>query len=347
MGRVQELLGRIASLDPGASMALRVIACFDELVVGNVNTRALLGAAASLSGCDAGFHRAAAGTTTRVCPKGELTRDRTGPPPGARPVSDGLWVWLDRTGPPHANDEIVLERLALAVRIRHGADRHETDLRRDLGQLLDPATDLATRRKAAAALGLQPARRHRVVAAPLFAVWTSHPTGVEDVVATPFGTIHASVVPADATAGEADPCGIGVAADVDHLAESFSTALVALRLCERPATTSVSADEYGGLVSVLASMPADAHVPDVELVDDVMAHPWGRTTVDAVVRAGTVRQAARLAGVHHSTMQSRLDTAVALLGFDPFDGLGRTRLGVAYLVWRLRHSRVLDLPAPS
>ena len=47
---MQELLGRIARLDPSASLGLRVIACFDELVVGNVNTRALLSAAASLSG---------------------------------------------------------------------------------------------------------------------------------------------------------------------------------------------------------------------------------------------------------------------------------------------------------
>ncbi|HEY5353973.1 MAG TPA: hypothetical protein VIK57_16105 [Streptosporangiaceae bacterium] len=29
------------------------------------------------------------------------------------------------------------------------------------------------------------------------------------------------------------------------------------------------------------------------------------------------------------------------------DGIGRNRLGLAYLVWRLRNSRVLDLPAPS
>ena len=51
---MQELLGRIARLDPSASLGLRVIACFDELVVGNVNTRALLSAAASLAGCVAG-----------------------------------------------------------------------------------------------------------------------------------------------------------------------------------------------------------------------------------------------------------------------------------------------------
>lgn len=54
----------------------------------------------------------------------------------------------------------------------------------------------------------------------------------------------------------------------------------------------------------------------------------------------------RDARVHHSTMQAMVETVAALRGFDPFDGLGRTRLGTAYLVWRLRHSRVPDLPAP-
>jgi hypothetical protein len=52
-------------------------------------------------------------------------------------------------------------------------------------------------------------------------------------------------------------------------------------------------------------------------------------------------------GVHRGTMQASVDTIADMVGFDPLDGPGRTRLGIAYLVWRLRHSRVLELPAPS
>lgn len=123
--------------------------------------------------------------------------------------------------------------------------------------------------------------------------------------------------------------------------------MVALRLCAPPEVSSIVADEYGGLVSILADAPADQHLPDVDLLDEVMVHSWASRTLDALIRAGSVRQAARLAGVHHSTMQTRIDSIAELLGFDPFDGLGRTRLGIAYLVWRLRNSRVLDLPAPQ
>ena len=52
---MQELLARLKALDPNASLALRIIACFDELVRGGVNIHGLLGAAASLAGCVAGY----------------------------------------------------------------------------------------------------------------------------------------------------------------------------------------------------------------------------------------------------------------------------------------------------
>jgi methyl acetate hydrolase len=36
-----------------------------------------------------------------------------------------------------------------------------------------------------------------------------------------------------------------------------------------------------------------------------------------------------------------------LLSFDPMDGIGRTRVGLAFLAWRIRHSTALDLPPPG
>lgn len=346
---MQELLGRIARLDPSASLGLRVIACFDELVVGNVNTRALLSAAASLSGCVAGFSRSAPARDLRVTPRGHLA---DGPAPARRttlavgPGTD-LTVWLERDGDPSPNDAIVLERLALAVRIRHGQGRHPGEARRDLSLLVDEETGEDERWVAAAALGLQPARRYRAVVAPLFAVWDDHPDGPEDVVPTRFGSIHALLLPETTVQVAASPCGIGVAAEADRLHHSFRTALVALRLCAPPRVPLVCADEFGGLVGLLADAHGESPQPDADRIDLVAQHPWGVETLDAVVRTGSARQAARDVGVHHSTMQARLDSVAEVLGFDPFDGFGRTRLGTAYLVWRLRHSRVLDLPAPA
>ncbi|KQT93529.1 CdaR family transcriptional regulator [Marmoricola sp. Leaf446] len=355
---MQELLGRIARLDPSASLGLRVIACFDELVVGRVNTRALLAAAASLAGCPAGFHQDRPARQVRVDPRGRVLPAAPGTPGRDSPLAHpdgatafepapGLCVWLERDGEPLANDAIILERLALAVRIRQGLGHRDLDHRRELGLLVDADVGEEERCVAATAIGLDPHRRYRVAAAPLFAVWGTHPSGPEDVVATRHGPLHALVVPEEFGHLDASPAGLGVATDVAHLNHSFRTAVVALQLADPPTTPSVRADDYGGLVGLLADAAPDAHQPDADLLEDVAGHPWGRATLEAVLRSSSVRQAARTAGVHHSTMQSRVDSITETLGWDPFDGFGRTRLGTAYLVWRLRHSRVLDLPAPT
>jgi hypothetical protein len=355
---MQELLGRISALDPTACLTLRVVACFDELIVGNVNTRGLLAASASLAGCNAGFLQERPQRMVRVTPKGEFCSDEVDGPFGhVLHATNGLTVWLEREGeniirPPgqctvHANDDMILERLALALGIRHGQGGQGHDNRRDMVILLDGSAPLDERNEAAARLGLGSPVTYRVVAAPLFAVWGTHPSGPEDVIPTPFGPLHAVVVASQCTTVEANPSGVGIATRIDHLPQSFRTAVVALRLCSPPGVTSVAADEYGSLIGLLADTPSDAYVPDVDLLEPVMSHPWACSTLDALTRSGTLRQAARLAGVHHSTMQSRVDTINGIIGFDPLDGLGRTRLGIGYLLWRLRHSRVLDMPAPT
>jgi len=350
---VQELLGRIARLDPSASLGLRVIACFDELSLGNVNSRALLAAAASLAGCTAGYQRAGS-APVRIAVTGEHA-----PPqeqgPGEADLSfcpsdtddDGaMTVWLERGGDPLPNDAIILERLSLALRLRHGLGSGELDHRRHVGLLLDHDASPHERLQAGAELGLQPTVRYRVAAAPLFAVWTNHPTGVEDVIGTPFGPIHTVVVPESTTSVQAQPVGIGSAATPEHLHLSFRTALVALRLCSPPEQACVLADDYGGLIDLLADLALDSQHRDADAVAAVCDRPWGLETIGSIVTSQTVREAARGLNIHHSTMRSRLDMMTAELGFNPNEGLGRSRLGIAYLIHRLRTSRVLDLPAP-
>lgn len=345
---MQELLGRIARLDPSASLGLRVIACFDELVVGRVNTRALLASAASLAACTAGFEQRSPARVVRIAPDGH--RDDTLAPSRRSELTahatEDLRVWLEREGPQQPNDAIILERLALAVRIRHGHGRREFDNRRYVGLLVDETVEEEQRCISATALGLVAGRRYRVAVAPLFAVWTTHPAGPEDVVPTPFGPVHAVVVPADHGELDATPCGIGSPTHVSELHHSFRTAMVALRLCDPPSGPRVRADDLGGIVGLLADSAGAGHHPDVERLAAVLEHPWGAATIDAIVRTGTVRQAARDIGIHHSTMQDRVETIERILGFDPMDGFGRTRIGTAHIMWRLENSRVLELPPP-
>ncbi|MGQ0626190.1 MAG: helix-turn-helix domain-containing protein [Sporichthyaceae bacterium] len=343
---MQELLGRMTALDPQASQALRVIACFDELSIGGVNTRGLLAAAAALSGTVAGFRSTTPARTMRINPRGEREVGEPATMTSAD-ASHGMTVWLEREGDPLANDAMILERLALSVRIRHGSGSREIDGRRNLGRLLDPSLPIEDRRVAAAALDLRSGQQYRIAVAPLFAIWIEHPAVPEDVVATAYGPMHAMVVPASTRMLAAGPCGIGVATPIEALHHSFRTGLVALRLCDPPRTPAVNADDYAGLVDLLADAPADTHQPDVALVDAVCRHPWGCETLDAITRSTSARQAARVAGVHHSTMQTRIDAVIAEMGFDPFDGYGRVRVGIAYLSWRLSRSRVLEMAAPA
>lgn len=347
MGEVQELLGRIARLDPSASLGLRVIACFDELVVGNVNTRALLAAAASLAGCPAGFRQDQPPRLLRISPRGSQVG---GEPPDVPEefrveASTGIQVWLERDGETQPNDTITLERLALSIRIRHGLGR-DVDNRRHLGLLIDRHVAVEERMAAAEALGLTDNRHYRIAAAPLFAVWQRHPEGPEDVIPTRHGPIHTVVLPSSHANIAASPCGLGTVTSIDRLHESFRVSLVALRLCSTPEEPLVDADTYGGLITLLADSIEGSHQPDVDRMAAVAEHGWGLPTVAALVASQSLREAARHAGVHHSTLSARVETISEVLGFDPLDGLGRARLGMAYLGHRLNCSTVLDLPAP-
>lgn len=340
---MQELLARLTALDPSAQMSLRVVACFDELTRGGVNVHALLSAGASMAGAVAGFTDDHSGRTKRVAPDGEAVSSARAPTED-RVVStnDGLSVWLEKAGPLGLNDAMVLERMALAVAVRLG--RNPLDGRRGLSAALDPELSRAERAELLVSLGLRSTETHRIVCLPLFATWHGHRQMIEDVVNTSFGPIHVAVIAADQASVDAKPVGVGAAMPLEDLDRSFRTALVCLRLCAPPELASVSADDYGGLVELLAAGPASGPLLDVDQLDDIMTHGWGPSTLDALVRTGSVRQAARLAEVHHSTMQTRVEELQRALPFDPLDGLGRTRLGIAYLVWRLRHSTVLTAP---
>ena len=88
-------------------------------MAGNVNTRGLLATAAALTGCPAGFRDGSA--CLRVSIDGEAL-PAAEPGEGHAVLGDGdtLQVWLERDGPGHANDALVLERLLLAA--ASGAD---------------------------------------------------------------------------------------------------------------------------------------------------------------------------------------------------------------------------------
>ncbi len=122
--------------------------------------------------------------------------------------------------------------------------------------------------------------------------------------------------------------------------------MVALRLCDGNREPFVDADSYLGIIELLPDASGTRTGADVDCIAAVMQHGWARPTFDAILATPSVRQEARFASVHHSTMQTRIDAVHETVGFGPVVGYGRLRLGVACLRHRPSTSRVLDLPTP-
>lgn len=112
---MKQFVDRLMSLDPAASETLKVIAYFDTLMATNAGVESLLRGAAILSGTAAGYRSGT--TSTRVGPDGSRS-PRSGVHNDSWPtraLHADAFVWLERDGPPHANDAMVLERLALTL----------------------------------------------------------------------------------------------------------------------------------------------------------------------------------------------------------------------------------------
>lgn len=348
---MQQLVGRLTALDPEASATLKVVSYFDTLVGHEVGVETLLRGASVLSGCPVGYDPGKPTARLRVSPAGQ--RLPAGPPQDWPSVQagPGAVVWLERSGVPHANDAMILERLALAVAISRSRARPAPGLHRAVECVIDgdaPGEDRAT---AAAQLGLDPRRRVRAVARQAGQPAGDHPSSI---VSTPFGLARAEIVPATAGPRRGGPAGrsagpgheegagaragIGPAVEPSALPRSWSAALVALRLTDGDSPV-LAADELGAvlLLAEAADAAPQPH-PDVAALDALAAGQAALPTLDALAHAGTARAAAGLLGLHHSTVQSRLAGAAAILGYDPRTPDGRTRYVLARTLQRLRNA---------
>ncbi|KAB8187557.1 PucR family transcriptional regulator [Nonomuraea phyllanthi] len=114
---MQGLLLRLSTLDSDAESAVRVIAYFDSLLRDHVSVPVLMAATARLAQCPVGLLDAATGRRTRTSPRGTVDTPAAAPEQ-VRELSSGLGaVWMEREGPPHGLDDIVLERYAAAAEV--------------------------------------------------------------------------------------------------------------------------------------------------------------------------------------------------------------------------------------
>ncbi|MER6196396.1 helix-turn-helix domain-containing protein [Streptomyces sp. NPDC001586] len=341
---MEALAVRLSGLDSYAEGAIRVVAFYDTLMRRRVDLPALARASAGLAECVAGFRLHGTGRVVRVAPDGGPV---SGPPPAASSTAPITLdeeeigaVWLERPGPPNPLDDVLLDRLALAAAAvveRYGPARTT---------MADPALvelaisadgDEAGRTRALRLLGFAAGRPVRVVAVrsrlPLdrigALVCPARP--VKAATVGDVGVVLASAVdPARFPAGVR--AGIGAAGGPDR---SWRQARTALRFTTAREPV-VRHDDLGAL-ALLADVPRAAarENTDVAAVARVAAHPEDLATLDAYCATGSLRRAADLLHLHHSSVARRIDQIGKTLGLDLTDPTALLRATLALTTWRL------------
>ncbi|MFG1696583.1 PucR family transcriptional regulator [Nonomuraea sp. NPDC049309] len=383
---MQGLLLRLSTLDADAESAVRVIAYFDSLVRDHVAVPTLLTATARLAQCPVGLYDAATGRRTRATPDG-----RTGPPgtapdtaPGTatgegvlvRRLACGLGaVWIEREGPPHGLDEIVLERYAAAAEVtleraaalvRAGqdpalvelvlsAETGETERARALRLLgFDPAAPLCALAVAPPAQGHGRSRPPEAgPAAGLRAmghhVRTAAIGDIQAVLVTP--TVPQVTTPAVTPAQGTGPDVLGprlerLAAAGDGARVGVGPELPGARAAESWAGARTALRFTGphdrvirwselGALALFADLPEQA----IAELDDVRAmsrlSDESLQAIRALCQAGSIRGAAAALHLHHSSLAARVARAESVLGFSPAEPSGRLRAHLALALLRL------------
>ncbi|MFF0428825.1 helix-turn-helix domain-containing protein [Streptomyces sp. NPDC004520] len=339
---MEALAVRLSGLDPYVDGAMRIVAFYDTLMRRRVDLPALARASAGLAECVAGIRLHGTGRSTRVSPHG--TEAATPPAPASTEAPVTLdeeeigTVWLERPGPPNPLDEVLLDRFAIAAAAaaeRYGPARTT---------MADPAlvelavssdSDDAARARALRLLGFTPELPVHVVAVrtrlPLDRIGTLV-CPARPVKAAPLADV--GVILATTLDRTAFPAGVraGIGA-TDSPERSWRQARTALRFTT-PREPVVHHADLGAL-ALLADIPEDAvrDNPDVTAIDRLS--PEDRETLDTYCATGSVRRAAELLHLHHSSIARRLDHIGKTLPLDLTTPTGLTRARLALATWRL------------
>ncbi|MCX2181017.1 helix-turn-helix domain-containing protein [Streptomyces sp. SKN60] len=350
---MEALALRVSGLDPYVDGAIRVVAFYDTLMRRRVDLPALARASAGLAECVAGIRLHGSGRAIRFSPLGTEAGAGVQTASTTAPVlldeEEIGSVWLERAGAPHQLDEILLDRLAIAVAAaveRYGPARTT---------MADPAlvelavaagTDEVARARALRLLGF-------AAGAPLHVVAVRSATVPLDRVGS--GICPGGLVKAASLAAPCEGTGVLLATAVDRdgfpegvragLAVAGADALDASWHRARTALRFTSAREPVLRYAELGALALLAEVPDAvaRANPDVAAlarlagndNPEDLETLDAYCATGSLRRAADLLHLHHSSVSRRLDHLSRALGLDLTDPTGLTRARLALTAWRL------------
>ncbi|MFE5871371.1 helix-turn-helix domain-containing protein [Streptomyces roseifaciens] len=341
---MEALAVRLSGLDPYVDGAMRIVAFYDTLMRRRVDLPALARASAGLAECVAGIGLHGTGRVTRVSPDG---RQASAPPaPASTTVPITLdeeeigTVWLERPGPPNPLDEVLLDRLAIAaaaVAEQYGPARTTMADPALVELAISADSDEAARARALRLLGFAADLPVRVVAVrsrlPLCRLGgLLCPAGpVKAAPLADVGVILATAIdPARFPAGVR--AGIGATESPDR---SWRQARTALRFTG-PREPVVRYADLGAL-ALLAEIPKDASRDnaDVAAIARISGNPEDMDTLDIYCATGSLRRAADLLHLHHSSVARRLEQIAKTLGIELTEPTGLMRVRLALTAWRL------------
>ncbi|MET8976826.1 helix-turn-helix domain-containing protein [Streptomyces sp. NPDC004539] len=356
---MEALTERLAHLDSHVHGAIRVVAFYDTLMRRRVDLPALVRASAGLAECVAGVRLHGTGRAIRFTPEGQEAPEGrelasraaesastrpAGEPSSTAPVTlddeELGTVWLERPGPPNSLDEVLLDRLALAVAAvveRYGPARTTMADPALVELVICAGTDDAARARALRLLGFAPGQAVRAVA-----VRTGMPLdrlgGVlcpgRVVKAARVGEVGALLVTGldEARTPDGVRAGIGGWGSPER---SWREARVALRFTtvRQPV---VRHAELGAL-ALLAEVPDEVlrENPDVVAVGRIACGADELATLDAYCATGSLRRAAERLHLHHSSVARRLEQIGKALDLELTEPEGLVRARLALTGWRM------------
>ncbi|MFD9728153.1 helix-turn-helix domain-containing protein [Streptomyces sp. NPDC059072] len=341
---MEALAVRLSGLDPYVDGAMRIVAFYDTLMRRRVDLPALGRASAALAECVVGIRLHGTGRVVRVTPDGRPAPALPAPASTTVPITldeeEIGTVWLERPGPAGPLDELLLDRLALAaagVVERYGPARTTMADPALVELAISADTDEADRARALRLLGFAAGVPVRVLA-----VRSPLPLDRVGALVCPAGPVKAALVgdvgvvlatavdpgrlPADARAG------IGADGGPDR---SWRQARAALRFTG-PREPVVHYADLGAL-ALLAEIPEEAvrDNPDVAAIARLAADPHDLETLDAYCATGSLRRAAEILHLHHSSVSRRLEHIGRSLDMDLTAPAGPLRARLALTAWRL------------
>ncbi|MGA5133645.1 helix-turn-helix domain-containing protein [Streptomyces olivoreticuli] len=341
---MEALAVRLSGLDPYVDGAIRIVAFYDTLMRRRVDLAALVRASAGLAECVAGIRLHGTGRATRVSPHGKEASTPPSPASATAPIildeEEIGTVWLERPGPPNPLDDVLLDRLAIAAATaveRYGPARTTMADPALVELAISSDCDEAARARALRLLGFTAGVPVHVVAVrsqlPLDQlgglVCPARPVKaarLADVGVILAATVDRAWFPAGVRAG------IGTAESPDR---SWRQARTALRFAT-PREPVIRYADLGAL-ALLAEIPQDSarDNADVAAIARIAGRPEDLETLDAYCATGSLRRAADLLHLHHSSVARRLEQIGKPLGIDLTEPTGLVRARLALTAWRL------------